>query len=98
MLCSDGKQLEDGSVFPTNDDTIMDKSDGGRYVLAANIVGGVGHMIMGIPDGQGGVYGDGSEGVSQDVKVERYHRLTCDGLMTWGRRDLVVLTDELVNT
>lgn len=50
MLCSDGEQLEDSSVFPTNNDAIMDKGDGGRYVLAANIVSGVRDLIMDVPD------------------------------------------------
>ena len=48
----------------------MEKSDGGWYVLAANIVGGVEHLTMDVPDGQGGVHRDGSNGMSQDVKVE----------------------------
>ena len=59
-----GKELEDGSVSPADDDAPVDEGERRGYVIAIDLVGSIWEAVIDIPDGKARIFRDGSNRVA----------------------------------
>jgi len=66
----DRQKLENGAVFPTNNDTIVDKSDRRRDVITADFVCPEWRLVRNVPKCQCRILRDRGKSIVEDVEVE----------------------------
>lgn len=74
-LAAHGKKLEDGAVFPSNNNTTIDEGQGRWDIISANLVHRVGLAIAHVPNGERRIIRNGGKRIVNNVEVKSNDRL-----------------------